>query len=47
MSSVVSDPQWYTERYDMWPGINAVSIKIEKVLHKEKSPYQDILIFKR
>ena len=29
----------------MWPG-QAMTLKVEKVLHHEKSKYQDVLIFK-
>lgn len=37
---------WFREISDtMWPG-QAMTLKVEKVLHHEKSKYQDILIFK-
>ncbi|KAL7909704.1 spermidine synthase [Trichoderma velutinum] len=36
---------WYREISDMWPG-QAMTLKVEKVLHHEKSLYQDVLIFK-
>ena len=37
---------WFAEVSDtMWPG-QAMSLKVEKVLHVEKSKYQDVLVFK-
>lgn len=37
---------WFAEVSDtMWPG-QAMSLKVEKVLHAEKSKYQDVLVFK-
>ncbi|ETS01789.1 hypothetical protein TgHK011_006091 [Trichoderma gracile] len=36
---------WFREISDMWPG-QAMTLKVEKVLHHEKSLYQDVLIFK-
>ncbi|XP_050421514.1 spermidine synthase-like isoform X2 [Adelges cooleyi] len=33
---------WFTES-DTWPGAG-LSLQVEKVLHKEKSPYQDIMV---
>merc|ERR1712000_200349 len=36
---------WFREISDMWPG-QAMTLKVEKVLHHEKSQYQDVLIFK-
>jgi len=33
---------WFTES-DTWPGAG-LSLQVEKVLHKEKSPYQDIIV---
>ena len=37
---------WFREISDtMWPG-EAMTLKVEKVLHHEKSKYQDVLIFK-
>ncbi|QBZ58952.1 hypothetical protein PoMZ_03910 [Pyricularia oryzae] len=35
---------WFREISDMWPG-QAMTLKVEKVLHHEKSKYQDVLIF--
>ncbi|ORY93943.1 spermidine synthase [Syncephalastrum racemosum] len=35
---------WFTEKSDMWPG-QAMSIKVEEILHHEKSKYQDVLVF--
>ncbi|PON29304.1 spermidine-3 [Trichoderma gamsii] len=36
---------WFREISNMWPG-QAMTLKVEKVLHHEKSQYQDVLIFK-
>ncbi|KAG9252056.1 Spermidine/spermine synthase [Emericellopsis atlantica] len=36
---------WFREISHMWPG-QAMTLKVEKVLHHEKSKYQDVLIFK-
>ncbi|KAF2452976.1 spermidine synthase [Lineolata rhizophorae] len=35
---------WFREISDMWPG-QAMTLKVKKVLHHEKSQYQDVLIF--
>ena len=35
---------WFREISEMWPG-QAMTLKVNQVLHHEKSPYQDILIF--
>ncbi|KAM3506335.1 hypothetical protein MY11210_007590 [Beauveria gryllotalpidicola] len=36
---------WFREISNMWPG-QAMTLKVEKVLHHEKSKYQDVLVFK-
>lgn len=37
---------WFAEISDtMWPG-QAMSLKVEKILHVEQSKYQDVLVFK-
>lgn len=36
---------WFREISNMWPG-QAMTLKVEEVLHHEKSKYQDVLIFK-
>lgn len=36
---------WFREISDMWPG-QAMTLKVEEVVHHEKSQYQDVLIFK-
>ena len=37
---------WFREISDtMWPG-EAMTLKVDKVLHHEKSKYQDVLVFK-
>ena len=35
---------WFREVSDMWPG-QAMTLKVNQVLHHEKSKYQDVLIF--
>ncbi|KAK4451914.1 spermidine synthase-like protein [Podospora aff. communis PSN243] len=35
---------WFREISDLWPG-QAMTLKVKKVLHHEKSKYQDVLIF--
>ncbi|EQB52338.1 Spermidine synthase [Colletotrichum fructicola] len=35
---------WFREISDMWPG-QAMTLKVKKVIHHEKSKYQDVLIF--
>ncbi|CAF9922535.1 MAG: putrescine aminopropyltransferase [Gomphillus americanus] len=35
---------WYREINNMWPG-QAMTLKVNQVLHHEKSKYQDVLIF--
>ena len=35
---------WFQERSHMWPG-QAMTLKVNQVLHHEKSKYQDVLIF--
>ncbi|MCJ1327539.1 putrescine aminopropyltransferase [Thelotrema lepadinum] len=35
---------WFREINEMWPG-QAMTLKVKKVLHHEKSKYQDVLIF--
>ncbi|KAF8417831.1 spermidine synthase [Tirmania nivea] len=35
---------WFREISDMWPG-QAMTLKVNKVLHVEKSKYQDVLVF--
>ncbi|EGC30485.1 spermidine synthase [Dictyostelium purpureum] len=36
---------WFSEISEFWPG-HCFSLEVEKVLHHEKSQYQDILVFK-
>lgn len=50
MSQEITHPTivdgWFREISDtMWPG-QAMTLKVEKVLHHEKSKYQDVLVFK-
>jgi len=35
---------WFREESEMWPG-QAMALRVNKVLHHEKSKYQDVLIF--
>ncbi|KAJ5291736.1 spermidine synthase [Penicillium angulare] len=35
---------WFAEKSNMWPG-QAMSLKVNQVLHHEKSKYQDVLVF--
>ena len=37
---------WFSEVNEQWPG-NAFSLKVKQVVCREKSKYQDILIFDR
>jgi len=37
---------WFSEKNDLWPG-QAFSLEVEKVLHNERSQYQDILVYQR
>lgn len=34
---------WFSEVSELWPG-QAMSLEVSKVLHREKSQYQDILV---
>lgn len=36
---------WFSEMSDLWPGI-ALSLKVEEVLHSERSQFQEILVVK-
>ncbi|KAI1439294.1 spermine synthase [Xylaria sp. CBS 124048] len=36
---------WFREVSHLWPG-QAMTLKVEKILHHEKSKYQDVLLFK-
>ncbi|KAF9886311.1 hypothetical protein FE257_011570 [Aspergillus nanangensis] len=35
---------WFAEKSNMWPG-QAMSLKVNQILHHEKSKYQDVLVF--
>ncbi|THD00517.1 hypothetical protein EYZ11_000081 [Aspergillus tanneri] len=35
---------WFSEQSDMWPG-QAMNLKVNQILHHEKSKYQDVLVF--
>jgi len=43
LTSLIPDG-WFREISDMWPG-QAMTLKVNQVLHHEKSKYQDVLIF--
>jgi spermidine synthase len=44
-SWLISVPDgWFREISDMWPG-QAMTLKVNQVLHHEKSKYQDVLVF--
>ncbi|XP_041377619.1 spermidine synthase-like [Gigantopelta aegis] len=36
---------WFSEIGELWPG-QCMSLEVEEVLHKEKSKFQDVLVFK-
>jgi spermidine synthase len=36
---------WFSEINSFWPG-QSFSIEVDKILHEEKTPYQEILVFK-
>lgn len=35
--------EWFSELSDLWPG-QCMSLKVNKILHEEKSDYQDIFV---
>ena len=39
-----STDRWFHETSDQWPGM-AQTLRVKKVLHTEKSLYQDVLVF--
>ena len=47
MSAGDQDNHWFREvNAGFWPG-QAFSLEVDKILHEEKSKYQDVLVFKR
>ena len=34
---------WFSELNELWPGVS-LSLEVEKVLHSEKSDFQEILV---
>jgi Spermidine synthase tetramerisation domain len=40
----MSPDGWFREISDMWPG-QAMTLKVNQILHHEKSKYQDVLVF--
>ena len=35
---------WFSEKSVMWPG-QAMNLKVNQILHHEKSDFQDVLVF--
>lgn len=45
ISVLIKDPDgWFREISSQWPG-QAMTIKVTRILHVEKSLYQDVLVF--
>ena len=42
----IRGPDWFSEVNELWHG-QSFSLKVKEVLHREKSKYQDILVFER
>ena len=42
--TIISPDGWFREISNMWPG-QAMTLKVNQVLHHEKSKYQDVLVF--
>lgn len=36
-------PGWFSEINDLWPGVS-LSLEVVKVLHRERSQYQDVMV---
>ncbi|XP_031836160.1 spermidine Synthase isoform X2 [Nomia melanderi] len=36
-------PGWFSEINDLWPGVS-LSLEVVKILHRERSPYQDVMV---
>ncbi|XP_013920882.1 PREDICTED: spermidine synthase, partial [Thamnophis sirtalis] len=41
----VSQEGWFRETCSLWPG-QALSLQVEEVLHHQRSPFQEILVFR-
>jgi spermidine synthase len=41
---IVKSDGWFREISSQWPG-QAMTLKVNKILHTEKSLYQDVLVF--
>lgn len=41
----IMKPGWFSEVSELWPGFS-LSLKIEEVLHSERSQFQEILVVK-
>lgn len=37
---------WFRETCSLWPG-QALSLQVDAVLHHRRSPFQEILVFRR
>ncbi|XP_015437082.1 PREDICTED: uncharacterized protein LOC107192369, partial [Dufourea novaeangliae] len=37
------NPGWFSEISDLWPGVS-LSLEVVKILHRERSPYQDVMV---
>jgi spermidine synthase len=47
MTTSEEDNKWFRElNPSFWPG-QEFSLEIDKVLHQQRSKYQDVLVFKR
>ena len=45
LTHVMLTDGWFREISSQWPG-QAMTLKVNKILHAEKSLYQDVLVFK-
>jgi spermidine synthase / saccharopine dehydrogenase (NADP+, L-glutamate-forming) len=43
-ANISSSDGWFREISSQWPG-QAMTLKVNKILHVEKSLYQDVLVF--
>jgi len=43
-TNTIAKDGWFREISGMWPG-QAMTLKVNSILHHEKSKYQDVLIF--
>jgi spermidine synthase len=45
ISATENGERWFTEKCQLWPG-QAMRLRVEEVLHMERSLFQDLLFFK-